>query len=233
MSTAASIDPDSDRDVVAGALLAIRGADDLDRLAAHSGGGHPTEATVVGGLAMTRDRFDHLRSEAERLVAAHHDQHPLRPGMPLATLATGLGSTPELAGRLVEESDILRRVGPDVTSTGHDETLDPDAEAAWDEARAALRGGLAVPDADDLGLGRELLHRMVREGRLIRVSEHLAYLPEQVEEIKGHLSAVSSPFTVAQFRDQSGLSRKYAVPILEWADREGLTIRRGDLRHLR
>ena len=47
------------------------------------------------------------------------------------------------------------------------------------------------------------------------------------------LGGMTGPFTVAEFRDHSGLSRKYVVPILEWADREGLTIRRGDVRHLR
>ena len=40
-------------------------------------------------------------------------------------------------------------------------------------------------------------------------------------------------FTVAQFRDHFGLTRKYAVPVLEWLDREGHTVRRGDGRALR
>jgi selenocysteine-specific elongation factor len=96
-----------------------------------------------------------------------------------------------------------------------------------------LKSGLAVPAADDLGLDRELLHRLVRDGRLVRISDDLVFLPDQIEAIRGHLAAMTSPFTVAQFRDRTGLSRKYAVPILEWADREGLTIRRGDERRLR
>jgi hypothetical protein len=153
--------------------------------------------------------------------------------MPLASLATSLGSTPEIAGRVVEESDSLHRIGPDVASTEHRQALDAGAEADWARAEAILRKGLAVPAADDLGLDRELLHRMIREGRLIRVSDDLVFLPRQIEEIREHLAALTSPFTVAQFRDQAGLSRKYVVPILEWADREGLTIRRGDERHLR
>ncbi|MGH8942097.1 MAG: SelB C-terminal domain-containing protein [Acidimicrobiia bacterium] len=47
------------------------------------------------------------------------------------------------------------------------------------------------------------------------------------------LDEKTEPYTVSRFRDHTGLSRKYVVPILEWADREGLTIRRGDVRHLR
>ena len=92
---------------------------------------------------------------------------------------------------------------------------------------------LAVPVVDDLELGLELTHLLVREGMLVRVSDHLVYLPEQIEEIKRLLGEMSEPFTVARFRDHTGLSRKYVVPILEWADREGLTVRRGDVRHLR
>jgi selenocysteine-specific elongation factor len=45
--------------------------------------------------------------------------------------------------------------------------------------------------------------------------------------------AALGEFTVAQFRDAADLSRKYAVPILEWSDKEGLTVRRGDIRRFR
>jgi selenocysteine-specific elongation factor len=233
LEAARLIDPQAGRDEIAAALLAIRGEDDLGRLAAHSGGGAPHGAIVVGGRAITRERFDRMRNQAERLVAEHSERHPLRPGVPLATLAASLGIRAEIAGRVVEQSDLLERIGPDVTSTEGGQGLDEQSEAAWARAEATLRTSLGVPAPADLGLEPDLLHRMVREGRLVRVSDDLFYLPEQIEEIKGHLGALSSPFTVAQFRDQSGLSRKYAIPILEWADREGLTIRRGDVRHLR
>ena len=59
------------------------------------------------------------------------------------------------------------------------------------------------------------------------------FLPDQVELLKSHLQSMEGDFTVAEFRDATGLSRKYAVPILEWADKEGLTVRRGDTRRVR
>jgi selenocysteine-specific elongation factor len=70
-------------------------------------------------------------------------------------------------------------------------------------------------------------------GKLVRISEDLVYLPEQIDRIVSELRAMEGSFTVAQFRDRTGLSRKYAVPLLEWADKEGLTIRQGDERRLR
>ena len=227
------IDPHGEKDDVATALLRVRGVDDGRRLAAHSGGGRPHGAVHVGTTVLTRDRFDDLRSRAVATVIAHHEQHPLRPGIPLATLATTLGISHDLTERLVEESDEIERAGPDVSARRRQLSLDPASEQRWANAEHSLAGNLAVPDVDDLGLGPELTHLLVREGMLVRVSDNLVYLPEEIEEIKRLLGEMSEPFTVAQFRDHTELSRKYVVPILEWADREGLTIRRGDVRHLR
>jgi selenocysteine-specific elongation factor len=233
MRTAPRIDPFGGKDDVATALLGLRGMDDLARLAAHSGGGRPVGSVLVGTTALTREQFDDFRFQAEAMVSTHHDQHPLRPGIPLATLATNLGISRELAGRLVSESDEIERDGPDVSARRHQPSLDPDSQQRWERARALLGGSLAVPHPDELGLGRELTHLLVRDGMLVRVTDDLVFLPEQIDEIKRTLGDMTGQFTVAEFRDHSGLSRKYVVPILEWADREGLTIRRGDVRHLR
>ena len=233
MKTARLIDPFASRDEVATALLGVRGMDDVERLAAHSGGGNPRGSVLVGGIALTRERFGHLQSRAEAMVTEYQGQHPLRPGIPVATLAATLGISHELTERLVEESAELTRRGPDVSTEQHRSSLDPDSRLRWENARARLGESLAVPDADDLGLGSEMTHLMIRESGLVRVSDDLVYLPEQIEEIERLLGEMTEPFTVAQFRDHTGLSRKYVVPILEWADREGLTIRRGDVRHLR
>lgn len=233
MRTATVIDPLAGADAVATGLLRIRGIDDLERIAAHSGGGSPADAVVVGKTSLTRDRFDALQTKVEVMVAEDHDRHPLRGGIPVATVATTLGLFPELVERLIEESDLVDRAGPDISARGHRPVLDAGSEEQWAKAQAMLSESLAVPASGDLGLDRELTYRLIREGKLARVSDDLVFLPEQLEEITRLLSEMGSPFTVADFRDHTGLSRKYAVPLLEWADREGLTIRRGDLRHLR
>ncbi|HEX2404688.1 MAG TPA: SelB C-terminal domain-containing protein, partial [Acidimicrobiia bacterium] len=231
--TAQLIDPLGEKDDIATGLLGLRGMEDVGRLAAHSGGGRPRGSILVGRTVMTAERFADLRAQAEAMVAVHHDQHPLRPGIPLATLATSLGISGELAERLVSESEEIERSGPDVSARHRHLTLDPESRLRWERARALLGQSLAVPHSDELGLGSELTHLLVRDGLVVRVSDDLVYLPEQVDEIKHMLGEMTDAFTVAGFRDHSGLSRKYVVPILEWADREGLTIRRGDVRHLR
>jgi selenocysteine-specific elongation factor len=233
MTTADHIDPQGGPDQIATDLLAIRGIDDLARLAAHSGGGKPDDAITVGSAALTPVRFLALRDQAEQAVTEHHAEHPLRPGISSATLATSLDVSQDLVDRLVEESPLLRRIGPDVTRIGHRQGLDEDMEKRWSHAQAMLRSDLAVPSAADLGLDQELLHLMIRNGHLVRISDVLVFLPEQIDLIVSIIKGMDAGFTVANFRDRTGLSRKYAVPLLEWSDKEGLTIRRGDQRHLR
>ena len=84
-----------------------------------------------------------------------------------------------------------------------------------------------------LDIDSEALHAVVRDGRLVRISNDLSYLPEQIDEITTRLSAMEDGFTVADFRDAMGMSRRQAVPVLEWLDGQGWTSRRGDVRNVR
>ena len=89
--------------------------------------------------------------------------------------------------------------------------------------------GSAVP-----GLGAAfdmLLHR----GALVKVGDDV-YAGAQIAAIRGLLEAFvlrEKRITMAQFRDLTGTSRKYAVPLLEWFDARGVTVRSGDFRSLR
>ena len=116
---------------------------------------------------------------------------------------------------------------------GREIRLDPGTESEWQRTREMLSAALAVPTIDELGIDPELLHLQIRLGNLVRVSGSLVFLPDQIETIRATIAEMTERFTVADFRDATGLSRKYAVPILEWADMEGLTLRQGDTRRAR
>ena len=84
-----------------------------------------------------------------------------------------------------------------------------------------------------LGLDDELLHALVRDGRLILISDEVGYLPEQLDEILERLATLEDGFTVAEFRDSLQVSRRQAVPMLEWLDANAWTTRYGDVRSVR
>ena len=230
---AARASPAETPDEVASRLLAGRRLDRLDRLSAHSGGGQPLGAVTIGDRAIEPGMIEELESAARALVEDEHRAHPLRPGLSMATLAERLGVEAEITEAMVERAAHLERRGPDVAKPDHMPRLGEDQDAAWRRARERLVSSLAVPGVEELGVDPEIIHFKIRTGELVRISEDIVYLPSQIEELKEHMSALGDEFTVAEFRDAAGLSRKYAVPVLEWTDKEGLTVRHGDVRSLR
>jgi selenocysteine-specific elongation factor len=98
--------------------------------------------------------------------------------------------------------------------------------------------GLAVPEAPSW---RARLGAVTAEvealgaflGRLVRVSQEYTYTARQLEGLRAKLAAHFArrpALTVAEFKELAGVSRKWAVPLLEHCDRTGFTVRAGDER---
>ncbi len=217
----------------AAGLLESRSTERAPILAAHTRGGMAGRAVVAGEFVVDPDAADLLTEEAVATVREYQEANPLRPGIPKASLASRLGIERELVAALLARSDQLVDAGSDITTVGHTVTLSTGQEAAWTSARERLAAGLTVPLLSELRLATELVYALERSGRIVRISDQLAYLPEQIGAIVSGLDDLPDQFTVADLRDHFGLTRKYAVPIVEWLDREGHTIRRGDVRSVR
>jgi selenocysteine-specific elongation factor len=77
---------------------------------------------------------------------------------------------------------------------------------------------------------------LTREGRALKVKGDVFYAPGAVAEIRDKLIAYlkeKGEVTPPEFRELTGLSRKFMIPLLEYFDQERLTIRAGDKRVLR
>ena len=186
-----------------------------------------------------------FRATAGKLAAAlgeFHRQNPLLPGMakqelrgrvipkaPPFVLDALLGAAREIA----VEGDIVRLAA-------HRLVLKEDeAQAREAIERAFAEAGLAVPAVGDVlaksGVevkrARSLLEILVREKRLVRVTTELVFHSAAMEDLKRMLAARRSErFSVPIFKDWTGISRKYAIPLLEYLDRERITRREGDER---
>jgi selenocysteine-specific elongation factor len=218
---------------MAAGLLQSRGSARAAVLSAHSRGGMAADALRAGDFVLDSAEAGRLTDAAVTAVEDYQVANPLRPGMPKASLASRLGVDLELVAVLITRSDRLMEAGATVTTVGHAVVLSPGEEAAWAAARQRLAAGLTVPPIPELGLSTELVYALERSGSLVRVSGRLAYLPEQIEQFTTGLGDLAEEFTVAEFRDHFGLTRKYAVPVVEWLDAEGYTVRKGDLRSVR
>ncbi|MDH3426584.1 MAG: SelB C-terminal domain-containing protein, partial [Acidimicrobiia bacterium] len=211
-------------------LLKIREREDAVTLAAHTGGGGATAA----GEATDPKALARMGAAGLELVAEYHARFPLRPGMPKAELATKLDVDVDQLDAIVGAGDGLVSVESSVAAAEFEGGWGPEQQKEWNLARSQLlASGLAVPRASQLALGTETFHALERRGDLISVSEDLVYLPEQVEEIVTGLARLDGEFTVADFRDAMHISRRQAIPLLEWLDRRGITARDGDVRSVR
>jgi selenocysteine-specific elongation factor len=223
---------DSPPQAQAAGLLASRGAAAITRLAAHTRGGIAPHAIVGGAWALDPDEATRLTKKAVETVEGYQAANPLRAGMPKASLASRLDLDLELLGALLSRTDLLTESGTDVATSGFEVELDPAQRAAWEAASSRLQMGLTVPTIGELSLSTELVYALIRAGLLVRISADLVLLPAQAEEVVAGLRDLPDGFTVADFRDHFGVTRKYAVPLLEWLDSEGHTVRRGDGRTL-
>ena len=78
---------------------------------------------------------------------------------------------------------------------------------------------------------RSLLQILLREKRLVRISDDLVFHQSAIEKLRAMLAErKGSRFGVPSFKEWTGVSRKYAIPLLEYLDREKGTRREGDER---
>jgi selenocysteine-specific elongation factor len=186
--------------------------------------------------------FDRMRSHMIETVREFHRSHPLLPGVAKQDLrGRELAQAPPfLFDALIANTKELAADGETVRLRTHNVVLKQDEE----QARAAIeqafeRAGLAVPAvAEVLGKSgveaaraRSLLQILIREKRLIRISEDLVFHQSAIHNLR-HLLAgrKSTRFNVGSFKDWTGISRKFAIPLLEYLDREHVTRREGDER---
>ncbi len=192
-----------------------------------------------------------VAAEATRLVdvlRGYHKQHPLDPGMSLQALrATVTGS--EIPATVVDAvleratSDGLLEVVESVARLpGWRPALDARASGAREQlARRLVEAKWQVPTVGELERElagapvKALLAHLVREGVVEQMDQERYASKPALEAFRAGLEAALTELgsaTPADLRDRFGLTRKYLIPLLEWADRRGITRRSGDARVL-
>jgi selenocysteine-specific elongation factor len=221
----------TDPDEAAQALLEARGLASPSVLSAQTGGGIPRDGVVAGASMYSHMRAATLMERAREVVDGFHADNPLRAGIPKASLATHLGIGGAELEALLDTGDDLEQIGSEVRRSGFGVDLGDGDRTIWESAAAALRdAGFSPPTRSDLGLSRELEHALIRSGDLVEVSADFLYLPEILDAIVERTRSIPDGFTVSGFRDALEITRKHAVPLVEWLDRTGITVREGDVR---
>jgi len=98
---------------------------------------------------------------------------------------------------------------------------------SWEEASQKLTGSLSLKS--------KIFHYLLDEGTLVRVTEDLIFHHQSLEGLRRRVSQMgtrSDRFSVGEFKEWFKITRKYAIPLLEYLDREKVTRRVGDEREI-
>lgn len=194
---------------------------------------HVVRASVVAGL----------RERLREAVRARHREAPAEPGLPLEQLRQLARAPAWLAEAALAEllaSGALVRQGSVVHARGFTPRGGVDATALEQLVARVRTAGLEAPTVAELEreTGRRdvlvLLRAAEGRGDVVAVARDHFFAPEAVARFRGALLEVgrAGEIAPAALRDLLGVSRKYLIPLLEWADRQRLTVREGDARRL-
>jgi selenocysteine-specific elongation factor len=175
-------------------------------------------------------------------VKKFHRQNPLLAGVSKEELRSKFLSNapPWLMDALLARSKTLIAEGEVIRLSSHKVSLKQDEEDAAAKIEDAFRAsGLATPAVNEVlaksGVdpvrAKTLLQLMLRDRRLVRVSDDLVFHGSAMQSLRALLvQKKGQRFAVPEFKDWTGISRKYAIPLLEYLDRERITRRDGDFR---
>ena len=198
----------------------------------------------------TTERWEAIARTVVARVGAFHTASPLLPGMEMEALrgtlpfAIGARLFRAMIERLAEAGTVVRAESL-VALPGHRVTLGAGSATLAGEIEAALAaGGLTPPDLATLATARavaprrlgEVLAVLEAEGRVVRVAPDLWYAAKVVAQARAALEdhlRDHTAITAAEFRDRLGVSRKFSIALLDYFDRNGVTLRVGDARKLR
>lgn len=194
---------------------------------------------------------ERIKAMLLKSLKEYHRRHPLVPGVGQEELRTGQKRPVEpkvfhyclsdlvRKGEVVQEDSLLRLAGHEVALKADEKELEKEL-FGWFRQK-----GLQTPTLRETAehfaeypekMLKEVMQLQLRDGRLVKISESLYYAPEVLEPLiqqvveyigkRGEMDAQA-------FKELTGLTRKFSIPVLEYLDKEKITMRIGDTRVLR
>jgi selenocysteine-specific elongation factor len=192
--------------------------------------------------------FEEVRKKIMEKVERFQKENPLLPGIGREDLRASLGKRvrTETFRAALEELVAQKKLdapGELVKKAGSEIAFQPEEAKAKEEIEVAFASAsLAVPSVKEVlaklrveaKRAEKLLQILLREKSLVRVSPELIFHRSALAQLKEKLSAYKKTkgdrISVPVFKELTGITRKYAIPLLEYLDRERVTRRAGDER---
>jgi len=204
------------------------------------------EITRVNDFLIANSALDTLRTKLITALDSFHRKNPLVPGISREELRGHFPeASPEIFTYVLESALKGKKIelaGDLVRLSGRGVALkDEEAESQKMIETAFASAGLKVPALKDVLAGlkvdkaraQKIVTLLLRDKVLVKISEELVFHRDSLADLRKRMAAqkTQSPrIDVARFKDLAGVTRKYAIPLLEYLDREHVTRRVGDER---
>jgi len=196
-------------------------------------------------VLVSPEAFAQIKTDALQSLKKFHDANPLVAGMSKEELhdqiEVGTDVFSCMLGKLVEEKKV-EVAGEIVHLSGRGVVMkDEEAESKKIIEQAFSSAGLRVPSLKEVLAGlkvdkvraQKIVTLLLRDKVLIKISDELVFHQSTLTDLRHNITALKTSLPkidVARFKEMTGVSRKYAIPLLEYLDREHITRRVGDQR---
>ncbi len=212
------------------------------RAAAIQAGGRPVVRDASGTWLFHPPWLEERTTALQALLKEFHAKNPLQPGWSKAEARTQVMPRSPVAmfehllattKAVTVEGDLLRLASFRMVMQEDEAAALAQIEKLFSEA------GLAVPATNEVlaqsgidpARAKTLLQTLLRDRKLVRINLELVCHATALEQMQTLLKSKSGQrFGVGDFKDWTGVSRKYAIPLLEFLDRQRITRRDGDQR---
>ena len=194
--------------------------------------------------------FARLQEALRSQLTEYHEKHPLKPGMSKEELKSKLPPNVDnklylLALQQLQKSEVIAQEEDIVRLSNHRVALGVDQRALRENMLAIYKKeGLTPPYFKDVCAtlsappqeAKQVMSLLIDEGQMVKIKEELYCHQEPLERLKDQLASFlhdHGEISTPQFKDMTGASRKYVIPLIEYFDATQLTIRVGDTRKLR
>ena len=187
---------------------------------------------------LTRSWLNRKRALLLEWLKDFHAKNPSLSGAPIS--AARLRLEPALATFVLRDFPAVQQRGDVIALADHKVQVNREDTAALRRIETTFRAAGYQPAhpreilrevTSNLEAGARLLEQLVKEGRLVRISEGLVFHADVIAHIRNSLAQHKGRrFSVPEFKEWTQVSRKYAIPLLEYLDHHHITQRQGDAR---
>ena len=194
--------------------------------------------------------YEKLAQSAAEIISQYQKKNPLREGISKEELKASLGRdiSPKLFFMLLQNLTTNKTIEVNketVRLFGHKVTFADDLNSIRQEIlKIYNEAGLTPPSFKDVinnfqdkkTEAQNIIKLLLKEGSLIKINEELIFTRDALDNLRKNYKALlvkEGKATPVSFKELTGLSRKYIIPLMEYFDTDKLTMRVGDHRILR